>query len=147
MPESAHRQEAAKAVLEAQGRPIRRGVIGVIADDERMLLIRRALGVAKPGLWCFPGGHVAPRETPRDAIVREISEELGLTVQPIHRVGSIRVLDSRHVLAIWRVQWLGGDLRPAEAEVAEVRWFSPEAIRALPDGIESNERVLTLLGV
>lgn len=38
--------------------------------------------IAYPGAWCFPGGQVEQGEQPVDAMVREIEEELALTVTP-----------------------------------------------------------------
>lgn len=128
-------------------RSVRRGVIGVVERDGCLLVIRRAATVSKGGTWCFPGGHVEPGELPKQAVTRELYEELGIDVTPTQRVGSVHVQDSRHVLAIWRVRHLHGEIRPAPAEVAEFAWMTPNDIRSLAAGLPSNEHVLTLLGV
>lgn len=49
--------------------------------DGTFLLGRRAPGTFYPGYWEFPGGKVETGETPRDALVRELSEELGIRVR------------------------------------------------------------------
>jgi 8-oxo-dGTP diphosphatase len=111
-------------------------------------MVRRAAGVAKGGYWCFPGGHVERGETPRQAIQRELAEELGLEVVPTERVGSVRVLNARrYILAVWRVRLVGGELRPAQDEIAEARWLTPSEIRAIRPNLRSNFRVLEMLGV
>lgn len=57
---------------------------GVIMDDEgRFLLGRRADGTFYPGYWEFPGGKVEAGETPAQALVRELDEELGIRVQAL----------------------------------------------------------------
>jgi 8-oxo-dGTP diphosphatase len=48
--------------------------------DNRVLIGQRPPGKAMAGLWEFPGGKVEPGETPEDAIIREIAEELGVIV-------------------------------------------------------------------
>jgi 8-oxo-dGTP diphosphatase len=57
-------------------------VVGaVIVDpDRRCLAARRGPGLRHGGLWEFPGGKVEPGEAPRAALVREIAEELGVTI-------------------------------------------------------------------
>jgi 8-oxo-dGTP diphosphatase len=86
-------------------------------------------------------------ETPRKAVVRELAEELGIQVRPVERIGAVQVVESRHILAIWRVVLVGGAIRPNEREIADFRWLSPDEIRRTRPGLPSNERVLELLGV
>lgn len=51
---------------------------GVIMKSGMILLCRRGPGRRHAGLWEFPGGRVEEGETPRDALVRELREELGI---------------------------------------------------------------------
>ena len=125
---------------------VRRGVIGILNRADEFLMIRRALGVAKGGAWCFPGGHVESGETPRRAVVRELYEELGILVTPVIRIGSVRVSDSRHVLAAWRVRHVEGEFRLAESEIAEIRWLPLSEISDIRPGLPSNQLVVKLLG-
>lgn len=50
--------------------------------DGRILMQQRPAGKAHGGLWEFPGGKVEPGETPRIALVREVQEELAITLDP-----------------------------------------------------------------
>ncbi|MDQ8020202.1 MAG: Nudix family hydrolase [Moraxellaceae bacterium] len=52
----------------------------ITRPDGSFLLGQRAPGAIYEGYWEFPGGKVEPGETPRDAVVRELQEELGITV-------------------------------------------------------------------
>jgi 8-oxo-dGTP diphosphatase len=49
--------------------------------DGRILLAQRPAGKALAGLWEFPGGKLEPGETPEAALVRELAEELSITVK------------------------------------------------------------------
>jgi 8-oxo-dGTP diphosphatase len=52
----------------------------LIDADGRVLLAKRPPGRPLEGLWEFPGGKVEVGETPEAALVRELDEELGITV-------------------------------------------------------------------
>jgi 8-oxo-dGTP diphosphatase len=54
----------------------------LIDPDGRVLIAQRPPGKAMAGLWEFPGGKIEPNETPETALIRELREELGITVQP-----------------------------------------------------------------
>ena len=52
----------------------------LIDADDRVLIARRPPGKPMAGLWEFPGGKVGPGETPEDALIRELREELAIEV-------------------------------------------------------------------
>ena len=55
-------------------------VAAIIKDGNKIFATQRGYGEFKDG-WEFPGGKVEPNETSRQAIVREIKEELDTTIQ------------------------------------------------------------------
>ena len=57
-------------------------VAAVIEKDGKFLICKRGPGGNCPFLWEFPGGKIEPGETPFEAIIREIREELCLEIEP-----------------------------------------------------------------
>lgn len=53
----------------------------VIREGNTVLATQRGEGKAMAGFWEFPGGKIEPGESPQDALIREISEELRCTIQ------------------------------------------------------------------
>lgn len=53
----------------------------LIDSDNRVLVAQRPEGKALAGMWEFPGGKLEPGERPEPALIRELSEELGITVK------------------------------------------------------------------
>lgn len=58
-------------------------VAAMLVDAQgRVLVAQRPEGKSLAGLWEFPGGKVEPGEAPEAALVRELAEELAVTVDP-----------------------------------------------------------------
>ena len=64
--------------------PVEVAVAVLIRMDGRVLLARRPAGKVYAGYWEFPGGKVEPGESVRDALEREIREELAVEVERAH---------------------------------------------------------------
>ena len=53
----------------------------LIDPDGRVLIAQRPEGKSMAGLWEFPGGKVEQGEKPEDTVIREMHEELGITIK------------------------------------------------------------------
>ena len=71
---------------------------GLILRDDRILLTRLASRISADERWHLPGGGVDHGEDPRDALVREIREETGLSAE----VGETAHVYSAHRPSMWR---------------------------------------------
>ncbi len=101
---------------------------GVVIEGGKVLLSRRKSGTHLAGAWEFPGGKVEVGEDPKDALTRELREELGIDAE----AGSIlNVTFHRYVeagkavlLLFYEARRRAGSKEPSAIEVAEVRWAS-----------------------
>lgn len=92
-------------------------------DDGSFLLAQRPSGKIWAGYWEFPGGKVEPGETAREALVRELREELGITVETAYPWLK-RVFTYPHAtvrLSFFRVTKWSGELHPHEGQ--EFAWM------------------------
>ena len=106
-------------------------VAGVVrSEDGRVLIARRPPGSHMAGGWEFPGGKVAPGETPRDALGRELREEIGIEVLEAEPLVACRHAypDRTVFLDVWSVWRYAGEPRALEGQ--PLRW---EAVAALPE--------------
>ena len=53
----------------------------LIDADGRVLIAQRPDGKSMAGLWEFPGGKIEPGERPEDTVIREMHEELSVTIK------------------------------------------------------------------
>ena len=103
-----------------------------------VLLARRAMNPGA-GLWSLPGGRVEPGETLAEAAAREVMEEVGVSADIVGLAAArdIIIRDKEGALAAHFVviahaaRWRAGEPQPG-AEAAEVGWFRPNEVAALP---------------
>jgi 8-oxo-dGTP diphosphatase len=100
--------------------------VALLDSQKRVLVQRRPAGKQHAGLWEFPGGKVDPGERPEAALARELTEELGITVDPGDLTPitfASEPLGARHlVLLLYRcTAWAG---EPEALEAAEIRWMA-----------------------
>jgi 8-oxo-dGTP pyrophosphatase MutT (NUDIX family) len=87
-------------------------------------------------VWDLPGGHVESGEAPLDALVRELTEELGVLITPpiAPPLAILRPLEHEpsFELAIWVVTaWAGSVTNCAPTEPDELPWFGADEWSAL----------------
>jgi len=97
----------------------------------RLLLVRRR----KPprlGEWSIPGGRAEPGETLAEALVREMEEETGLTVEVAGLIDVVDLIErdvegaltAHYVLIDFSARWLRGEAC-AGSDAADCAWFAP----------------------
>lgn len=112
-----------------QGEDLVRCVGAVVHDPRgRLLLVRRANEPGR-GLWSLPGGRVEAGEDDHAALVREMTEETGLLVEPGDLVG--RVVRGRYAIADYRCRVVGGQLRAGD-DALDARWCDAATAARLP---------------
>jgi 8-oxo-dGTP diphosphatase len=98
-------------------------VAGALFDERgRVLIAQRPPGKHMAGGWEFPGGKLEPGETPREALDRELREELGIDV---HEAAPLIAYEHEYphrrvLLDLWVVSRYTGEPQPLDAPV--LRW-------------------------
>ncbi len=101
----------------------------IARSDQRVLLVRKAGTTA----FMQPGGKLEPGETPLQAMLREVEEELGVALDPstVHPFGHFSAPAANEADAIVEADVFFvpvDDIAPvARLEIAEVRWVDPFA--------------------
>lgn len=99
-------------------------VAAVIERDGRILITRRPKGAHLEGFWEFPGGKPEPGETAREALIREVREELGAAFSPGERLAEVDwdYPDKRVRITFFRGA-ITGEPRPLEGQ--QMEWVTP----------------------
>ena len=106
----------------------------LIDSDGRILLARRPEGRAMAGLWEFPGGKLEPGESPEQALIRELREELGVDVSQAclapfafasHGYGDFHLLMPLYLCRRWKNV-------PQPREGQSLAWVRPDRLADYP---------------
>ena len=110
--------------------PIQIVVAGALISAGRLLVAQRDRPPELAGRWELPGGKVAPGETERAALARELAEELGIAVSVGERLGGDVVLSDTVTLRAYLVSQ--SDSGPVWAhDHRELRWVSADGLDEL----------------
>ena len=108
-------------------RPKTSGTKCVIEYNGKILLIRNNYGKKK---WNFPGGGIKKNEDPKDAVKREIREEVGLNVYDIEFLGDFisEVEYKKDRVYCFSAKSSQKELNLHKYEIIEADWFSSDNI-------------------
>ena len=127
---------------DATGAP-RHAVVAIIERDARVLFVRRSSAArAAAGYWTPVSGGVEAGETEREALEREVREEVTLEVVAEAKVATIPTHDRRYLLHFWTCRLIAGEARVASDEVADLRWLSRDELRALAPVFDEDVRIV-----
>ncbi len=106
----------------------------LVDTDGRVLIAQRPEGKSLAGLWEFPGGKVEPGERPEAALIRELREELDITVREACLapfVFASHAYDGFHLLMpLWLIRrWEG---QPKPLHHSRLTWVRPNALSDYP---------------
>ncbi len=123
----------------------------IVIERGRVLLTQRKSGSHLAGLWEFPGGKVEDGEDPKDALARELREEIGIEADvgdivdvTFHRYESKSVL-----LLFYGAARRAGSPEPRAIDVQAFEWGDASALDASrfpPADVAVLRKVRDLLG-
>ncbi|MEP1208856.1 MAG: NUDIX domain-containing protein [Rhizobiaceae bacterium] len=104
-------------------------VNGVLLRNGKVMLARRSdQRKFYPSCWSFPGGHIEPGETPEQALIRELQEEIGIKATDFHKLREIdvRIQDRPdYVFHLYAVNDWRGHPEIQDKEHTLLRWVRP----------------------
>lgn len=106
----------------------------LIDNDGRVLIAERPQGRSMAGLWEFPGGKIEDGETPEQALIRELKEELGIDTSEnclapftfaSHSYEGFHLLMPLYICRKWKGHIVG-------LEKQNLKWVRPSKLTDFP---------------
>lgn len=96
----------------------------IIKDGDKILLCQRPKGKRHELLWEFPGGKIEPNETEEDCIIREIQEELDVTLGNLKKLTTIQT--DNISITYFESTIISGKLKMIEHN--DIKWINKKEI-------------------
>ena len=100
--------------------------------DQKVLCAQRSESMQLPSLWEFPGGKIEKGESPEACLIREIKEELAISISIVgslrpneHVYSDVKVIRLIPFLSLWE----SGELKLLEHQ--QVKWLAQEELKSL----------------
>ena len=105
----------------------------IVNDEGKILLTQRGLNKSYGGMWEATAGHVKARETDMEGILREIKEEIGITLENSDLKFIKSLLIKQAILDIWLVRKNINlsDVKLRENETIDVKYVSFEEFKKM----------------
>ncbi len=111
-------------IVESMGNPDIYGLQHSEPGEAAIIITKRAIGLSKhAGQWALPGGRIDEGESPEEAAIRELQEEVNLTVDSDQILGKLDDYSTRSGFTITPIVIWGGtdiNLTPNPDEVASI---------------------------
>ena len=102
--------------------------VGVLRRGDDILLTRRLAGTHLAGYWELPGGKFEPGETARQALLRELHEELGITATAVRALIRHRHRYAERTVCLHAFEVTAWQGEPRGRQGQALRWARPDAI-------------------
>lgn len=115
-------------------------VITLVHRGDQLLLAHKAGGLYP--FWSLVAGFVEANETLEETVVREIAEEVGLTVKNIRYAASQPWPYPNNLMIGFTAEYAGGEITPDGEEIGEAGWFDRDHLPPIPSRISIARRLI-----
>ena len=109
----------------------------IIKNGDKVLLCQRPKGKRHELLWEFPGGKIEPNETEEDCVIREIQEELDVTLGNLKKLATIQA--DNILITYFEATIISGKLKMVEHN--DLKWVNKKEI--INFNLCPNDKVMT----
>ena len=99
----------------------------ILKNNNQVLICQRPANKSCGLLWEFPGGKVEPHETYEQCLIREIQEELGVTITDLKAFETVELPEKDLCLHFFTARIQSGDL--TRKEHASMEWVSRDELK------------------